>query len=132
MYAIRSYYANIDAGPENVDYTKKIKNGPTALGFEYFYGFCGSLDMGPYVWVENDMPTMVPTKTTENKGKQSVWRKGVTSADFIHEQVLTTIKDSAISYIAQHACQKKPFFLYLPLSAPHTPILPSAESYNFV
>ena len=47
---------NIDAGEENVDFSKPIKNGPTTLGFDYFYGFSGSLDMPPYVYVENDMP----------------------------------------------------------------------------
>ena len=38
---------NIEAGNENVDFSKPIANGPTSLGFDYFYGFCGSLDMAP-------------------------------------------------------------------------------------
>lgn len=32
---------------EDVDYSKPITNGPADLGFDYFYGFCGSLDMAP-------------------------------------------------------------------------------------
>ena len=37
---------------EDVDYSKPITNGPVDLGFDYFYGFCGSLDMAPYVYIE--------------------------------------------------------------------------------
>ena len=35
--------------------------------------------------------------------------------------------DKAVSYINKHSKEEKPFFLYLPLSAPHTPILPNSE-----
>lgn len=41
---------------EDVDYSKPITNGPVDLGFDYFYGFCGSLDMAPYVYIENRQP----------------------------------------------------------------------------
>ena len=36
---------NIENGKENVDFSKPVKNGPVTRGFDYFYGFCGSLDM---------------------------------------------------------------------------------------
>jgi arylsulfatase A len=120
-------WANVDAGDSLVDYFQKIKNGPTTLGFDYFYGFNGSLDMAPYVWVENDMPTMIPTKETVNKGKQSWWRKGPTSDDFVHEQVLPTITYKTIKFINENSKGDQPFFVYMPLSAPHTPILPTDE-----
>ncbi len=118
---------SIEKGTDRVDFSKQITGGPTTLGFDYFYGFCGSLDMPPYVWVENDKPTMVPTKTTGRKTGQDFWRKGLTSDDFDHEQVLVNITDKAKAFIRSNAKQEKPFFLYLPLSAPHTPILPTSE-----
>ncbi|MCL3780495.1 arylsulfatase [Prolixibacteraceae bacterium JC049] len=118
---------NIDAGHKNVDFSKKVTHGPTTHGFDYFFGFCGSLDMAPYVWVENDKPTMVPTKKTVNKSKQAWWREGYTSDDFDHEQVLPDLTKKATAYIDKRANQDKPFFLYFPLPAPHTPILPTAE-----
>ncbi len=111
----------------NVDFSKPIENGPNTRGFDYSYGFCGSLDMAPYVWVENGMPTMVPAKETVDKGKQSHWREGPTSDDFVHEQVLPHITEKAVAYINQKANKENPFFLYFPLSAPHTPILPTPE-----
>ncbi len=40
-----------------IDYSKPVKNGPDAIGFDYYYGHCGSLDMAPYVYVENGRVT---------------------------------------------------------------------------
>ena len=117
---------NLNAAPV-VDFSKPVKNGPETHGFDYSFGFCGSLDMAPYVWVENDKPTMVPTKTTVDKGKQTWWREGLTSDDFVHEQVLPDITKKTVRYINEHANSNKPFFVYMPLPAPHTPILPTKE-----
>jgi len=118
---------NIEAGIDSVDYSKPVKNAPTTLGFDYFYGFCGSLDMPPYVWIENDMPTMVPTEITHQKGRQIFWRKGPTAKDFEHQQVLPHITNKTVQYIEENANKEKPFFIYMPLPAPHTPILPTEE-----
>jgi arylsulfatase A-like enzyme len=112
------------AKPE-VDFSKPVKNGPNTLGFDYSYGFCGSLDMAPYVWVENGKPTMPPTQYTVNEEKQSWWRGGLTSDDFNHEQVLPDVTKKTVHYINQQANKEKPFFIYMPLPAPHTPILPT-------
>uniref|UniRef100_UPI00321647CA sulfatase family protein n=1 Tax=uncultured Draconibacterium sp. TaxID=1573823 RepID=UPI00321647CA len=117
---------NLNARP-NVDFSKPVKNGPDTHGFDYSFGFCGSLDMAPYVWVENGMPTMVPTKYTVNEEKQSWWRKGLTSDDFVHEQVLPDVTQKTVGFINENAQNSQPFFIYMPLPAPHTPILPTEE-----
>lgn len=118
---------NIEAGSDHVDFSKPITHGPTSNGFDYFYGIIGSLDMPPYVYVENDMPTALPDRVTENKGKYQWWRKGPTAPDFKHEEVLPNFVDRAVTYIHEKSESGQPFFLYLPLPAPHTPILPSPE-----
>jgi arylsulfatase A-like enzyme len=118
---------SIENGMDQVDFSRKITNGPTSLGFSYFFGFCGSLDMPPYVWVENDQPTSVPTRKTVSSKGQDFWREGLTSDDFVHEQVLPTIAEKAKQYIHQQSNKERPFFMYLPLPAPHTPILPTKE-----
>jgi len=115
---------NLNSRPK-VDFSKPVKNGPGTHGFDYSYGFCGSLDMPPYVWVENDMPTMVPTKTTVNTGDQSWWREGLTSDDFDHKQVLPDITEKTVGFIKENTDGEQPFFVYMPLPAPHTPILPT-------
>ena len=118
---------NIDAGKDKVGFSKPVQNGPTTRGFDYFYGFCGSLDMAPYVYIENDMPTSLPDRETVNEGKYSWWRKGPTGADFVHEEVLPNLVDRTCNYIKEKAKADQPYFLYLPLPAPHTPILPTEE-----
>lgn len=116
----------IGAKPK-VNFGVPVKNGPSTHGFDYSFGFNGSLDMAPYVYVENDMPTMVPTKTTVSVDEKGIWRKGLTSDDFVHVNVLQDLTDKAVQYINQNAKGESPFFLYFPLPAPHTPILPTTK-----
>jgi arylsulfatase A len=128
-------WSNITSGIDSVDYTKPIKDGPTSLGFDYFYGISASLDMPPYVYVENDMVTSVPDHITEGNniavGKLgsdgSYWRKGITGSDFKHENCLQEMAGHAIDFIRDMSASEKPYFLYLALPAPHTPIVPSDE-----
>jgi len=116
----------LNANPK-ANFASPVKNGPATHGFDYSFGFCGSLDMAPYVYVENDMPTMVPTKTTVSVDEKGIWRKGPTSDDFVHANVLQDLTDKAVDYINKNGNRESPFFLYFPLPAPHTPILPTTE-----
>ncbi len=116
---------NIEKGPDSVDFTRPITNGPTAIGFDYFYGIAASLDMPPYVYVENEMSTALPDRITSGKGMQ-MWREGPTASDFEHRKTLSHLIDKAVAYINNRAGDK-PFYLYLPLPAPHTPILPDEQ-----
>jgi len=38
------------ANPKKIDYAKPIRGGPTALGFDSFFGISASLDMVPYTY----------------------------------------------------------------------------------
>ena len=109
---------------ENIDFTKPVKNTPNDLGFDYAYGHSGSLDMAPYVYVENGKITAQPDKITVDTAKYTWWREGPTGADFIHEQVTPNFFNRAIDY-AKKSPKDEPFFLYLALPSPHTPILPT-------
>ena len=46
----------------NVDWTGAIANGPTSCGFDHFYGISASLDMPPYVYIEDDRFVGIPTE----------------------------------------------------------------------
>ncbi|MDR1666481.1 MAG: sulfatase-like hydrolase/transferase [Bacteroidales bacterium] len=116
---------NVAKGTDSVDFTKPVTGGPVAIGFDYFYGISASLDMPPYVYVENDMPTALPNRITSGKGME-MWRSGPTASDFEHKKTLSHLVDKAIEYINGRG-NGKPFYLYLPLPAPHTPILPSEK-----
>ena len=109
---------------KDVDYILPISNGPVDLGFDYFYGFCGSLDMPPYVYVENRHATTTHIDTISAGKKLAFWRQGAIGNDFTHQDCLPNLTKRAVRYIDQQAGSERPFFLYLPLPAPHTPILP--------
>ena len=104
----------------DVDFAQPIADGPTTVGFDYFFGISASLDMPPYVYVENDQPTAVPSGVTPGNTGKMFWREGPIAPDFKHEDVLSTLTEKAIGFIARQAQQRTPFFLYFPLPAPHT------------
>lgn len=112
---------------ENIDFTKPITNSPNSLGFTYAYGHSGSLDMAPYVYVENGKVTAQPNRTTVDTSKYGWWRKGPTGSDFVHEEVTPNFFKKSIEYIHDRRDAEQPFFLYLALPSPHTPILLTKE-----
>ncbi len=115
---------------EKIDFTKPVKNGPDINGFDGYYGHCGSLDMPPYVWVDTGKCTAVPDReegVTKKQDPYGWYRKGPISPDFKIDDVLPHLFAKSVAYInekAPAAKEGKPFFLYLPLPAPHTPIVP--------
>lgn len=115
--------AQTDKDIRKIDYTKPIANGPTTVGFDSFYGITGSLDMPPFIWIQNDRTVGVATVD-----KQLV-RVGPAHKDFEGVDVLPGIGRKAVDTITKwgQAQDGKPFFLYLPLSSPHAPILPAAD-----
>ncbi|MBN3522964.1 sulfatase family protein [Paenibacillus apiarius] len=115
--------------PAEVDFSKPIQNGPSDLGFDEFYGISASLDMPPYVYIENDKATQLPDQVTRNDDKKGFWREGPTAPDFRHEEVLPRLTQKVLDRIEQFGASSgsEPFFIYYPLPAPHTPILPTAD-----
>lgn len=81
----------------------KVAQGPITRGFDYFFGF--QYARGIENLVENDRP--VP-------GLKPI-------------EVLPTLAKKATAYIDERSKAKAPFFLYLPLNSPHTPIVPAEE-----
>lgn len=112
---------------KEVDYTKPISNGPTSRGFDYFFGISASLDMSPYVYVENDRVTAPPDREAPEGKGLLLQRPGPQGADFEHIDVLPNIGRRSVRFIEEQKHSDKPFFLYVPLTAPHTPILPTKE-----
>jgi len=127
---------NIESADQvhSVDYAKPVTNGPTSVGFDSYFGISASLDMVPYCFIENDHVTAEPTENMKlqmNKGGPvSYTREGPGAPGFTGESVLPTLTRHAVDMIAKQAPDAKagkPFFIYLPLNSPHTPILPTAE-----
>jgi arylsulfatase A len=112
----------------NVEYDKPIKNGPNSVGFDYYFGISASLDMVPYAFIENDHLTAAPTEDRNFRMRPEVdrfTRKGPAVLGFEAADVLPTLTRTAVNWIGERAkTPTKPFFLYFPLNAPHTPIAP--------
>jgi arylsulfatase A len=113
-----------------IDFTKAVANGPDINGFDRYYAHCGSLDMPPYVWVDTGIITAAPDReegVTKAQDRYGWYRQGPIGADFHIDQVLPHLFGKAIEQIQQHGkkgAAGSPFFLYLALPAPHTPIVP--------
>jgi arylsulfatase A len=106
-----------------VDYSRPIANGPTALGFDEFFGISASLDMPPYIYIRGDRTVGLPT------AERTYIRKGPAHEGFEAVDVLPTLASKAIEFIDGRGQTGgvRPFFLYLALTAPHTPIVPTSS-----
>ena len=103
------------------DAKQKIADSPITRGFDTYFGISASLDMHPFAFIENDQFTQQPTVIKK-------WvRSGPAAPDFEAIDVLPTFTKKAVAFIEKQAKQEKPFFLYLALNSPHTPIVPSKE-----
>lgn len=138
-------------GYSNVDFQSEILTGPRDYGFDYSFILPASLDMPPYLFIRDHrvtdprmsltseryprrLDTTVYAWDKKHTGEQDIywgkgvwWREGEISQSFQIENCLKEIINESISYIDRHALENndKPFFLYLPLTAPHTPWTPS-------
>ncbi len=84
----------------------RIIGGPITRGFDYFWGCSNARTMSGLI--END-------RVVENLPPI---------------EMLPRLEKQAVNYIAERAAAAKsgqPFFLYVPLTSPHTPILPTPE-----
>jgi arylsulfatase A-like enzyme len=83
-----------------------ILDGPLDHGFDYFYGYHHSRDM-----------------QTVSENRQVIAHKPAVT-------MLPGIEEKSIDFIKRHADQAasgKPFFLYVALSSPHSPVVPAEE-----
>jgi len=117
----------------NVDYAAEVSGGPADCGFNYSFILPSSLDIQPYLYVRNKQVVNPDIVHIEGSGgddyQGKFWRHGDASRDFVFEQTLPLFTKEAVQFISDHAEQRSdhPFFLYLPLPAPHTPWLPLKE-----
>lgn len=136
------------------DYGKPLRPGPIDHGFDYYFGIPASLNMRPFLYFENDHVVeaatsyyrgcefdanapQIPEKVFEQpdfpppncKSPQgTLINNGSIAPSFNFEQVLPTIVDKTVSIIHERAAKpEQPFFLYVPLPAPHDPWVPLPE-----
>jgi arylsulfatase A len=84
----------------------RIRGGPTARGFDYFWGCSNARTMASLIENDRVVENLPPIEMLPRLGRR------------------------AVDYVAEHAAAAKagrPFFLYVPLTSPHTPIVPTDE-----
>lgn len=115
---------------DSVYFHKPLTAGPTDLGFDYYYGVAASLDIPPYVYIENNTITEIPNGYSEGGSKtykDDFWRKGLVAPNFDHFNVLNHLTEKAEEKITKLSKDNKPFFMYFALTAPHTPWIPKEK-----
>lgn len=115
-----------------VDYAKPLSGGPHTAGFDYYFGIPASLDMEPYLWIETDRCVAAPTAWCQGdkhqrQGGGGFYRAGPMAPGFRHDDVLPEITRRTLRCIEDQARARadQPFFIYMALSAPHDPWLPT-------
>lgn len=111
-----------------VDYTKPFRNGPVDVGFDQAFFLLSSLDMPPYLYLRQDRAVEVPTvdRGFPHNEYNDYQRIGAAAENFDPSTCLADFAAESRGYIRTRAEEAagEPFFLYLALNSPHTPIVP--------
>lgn len=104
-------------------FSKPTTGGPTTRGFEYYFGV-DIPNWPPYCFIENDRTVGIPSEFLPSHlvGNNLANYSGPAMPYWNFEQLLPTWAKKAESYIKDRAEAKEPFFLYLPMTSPHTPL----------
>lgn len=104
-------------------FSKPIAGGPTTRGFDEYFG-TDVPNWPPYCFIENDRTVGIPSEILppELLTRHLASLQGPALKDWKLEPILPTLGDRACEFIARQAKASQPFLLYMPLTAPHTPL----------
>jgi arylsulfatase A len=106
---------------KNIDYSQPIKGGPIDRGFDSYFGV-DVPNFPPFAWFEQDRLTEIPTI---EKPPVDASHLGKMIPGWKDEQMIPAFVNKMNTFIDESS--SKPFFLYLSLTSPHTPIAPNKE-----
>lgn len=109
---------------KKVKFDQPAREGPTTRGFDYYFGV-DLPNFPPYSFIENER---LLTQPTEQKPNEMFGWPGAMTPGWKLEGVLPEIGRRAVAYIKEAARQEQPYFVYFPMTSPHTPIAPD-ESF---
>ncbi|HZO55460.1 MAG TPA: arylsulfatase [Bryobacteraceae bacterium] len=108
---------------KKVIFSEPVREGPTTRGFDYYFGV-DLPNFPPYTFIENDTLQAAPT---EQKPDSMFGWPGAMKPGWKFEEVLPEIGRRAVSWVKEQARAGSPYFLYFPMTAPHTPIAPHPD-----
>ena len=106
----------------SIDFAAPVTGGPIDLGFDYaFYTAGCSTDQEPFCFIQNK--TFLGMEGATYRNPTGSWRSGMAAPDWVNETVDVRFTEEAVEFIERthREAADQPFFLYLALSAPHTP-----------
>ena len=121
---------NIDmaATPEQKErwqdaFSKPTTGGPAKRGFDYYFGV-DVPNWPPYCFIESDRTVGIPSEFLPSRllGNNQAAVGGPAMPYWHFEQLLPTWAKKADQYVGERAEAGEPFFLYLPMTSPHTPL----------
>jgi len=109
-------------------FARPIPGGPTTRGFDEYFG-TDVPNWPPYCFIENDRTVGIPSTFLPGRLLKNNLASlpGPALKDWRLEPILPTLGERASAFIRRCADQKEPFLLYLPLTAPHTPLAVNDE-----
>jgi len=107
----------------DIDFSGKIKGGPTYRGFDYYFGD-DVPNWQPFAWIENGRTLGIPDTQLSFPAHYHSGR-GVGVKGWKLEDVLPAITEKSVDFIKEKSVGEKPFFLYFAMTSPHSPIAPS-------
>lgn len=116
-----------EAYGRRVDFSRPVLEGPITRGFDYYFGD-DVPNFPPYAFIENDRVLGEPTdRMPAQKGQRS----GPMLPGWDLWAAQPTITARAVQWLEERAADPStPFFLYMPLLGPHTPIVPNAANHG--
>lgn len=108
-----------------VDFSKPIREGPITRGFDRYFGD-DVPNFPPYAFIEDDRLLGDPAERMPVHKSQ---RGGPMLPGWDLWAAQPTITAHALEWLQERTTDRStPFFLYMPLLGPHTPIVPNAQS----
>lgn len=104
-------------------FSRPTTGGPTQRGFDYYFGV-DIPNWPPFCFIENDRTVGIPSEFLPRRlvGDNLSNMSGPAMPYWNFEQLLPTWAKKADRYIREQARKQQPFFLYLSLTSPHTPL----------
>jgi len=114
-----------------VDLKAKIKQGPNEIGFNYFFGIPASANHSPHSFIENGYVQGELEFLGENEKKAAgiQGKPGLVAKGFKQSEILPTFTHRTCEWVTKQVETNpgQPFFVYMPLNSPHSPIVPSPK-----
>jgi arylsulfatase A len=109
-------------------FSKPTTGGPTTRGFDRYFGV-DVPNWPPYCFIEDDRTVGIPSGFLPPRllGHNQASTPGPAMPYWHFEQLLPKWAQEADRYIRTRSRSGEPFFLYLPMTSPHTPLSPNAK-----